>query len=62
MRNINTKALSSILLLTSDNAVLITQYIRYYEDIQKMPTISEQDMSSMLDEESTVSTIFYLII
>ena len=32
----------------------ILSYDSYYEDIQKMPAISEQDMSAILKEESQV--------
>ena len=34
----------------------------YYEDIQKMPAVSEQDMNSFLKEESQVFTVFIIIV
>ena len=45
-----------------DNIFFLSQCCRYYQDIKLMPAISDQDMNSMLVEETRVCDLLYFVI
>ena len=55
---------NEVILLSNINNTRVHCTLRvsdsYYEDIQKMPAISDQDMSAILKEESQVLHLFII--